>query len=223
MLSSARRRLKHLLRVGSAVKACTAPRTQLSATQHAKLEEELTCLRKTNKAAKAKAIADMELSARPRKQAKLSKFTKNKDVIDMDYTRMLVTAACKSGFMESQFLAAFFFKYFNYEVPKRTTEMGPLLDAQYKDTKKKVLAVYKFDDADSLCTISMDGWVSPTGEHIRNYVSSPPHPLQAQFHQGAHETMGMDALRRALRGLCSKPRVPQRQHLRKSPNSRKNL
>ena len=175
-LNSTRRRLEHLLRVGTAVKACSAPRTKLSAIQHAKLEEELAALdhsasrRKTNKAAKEKAIADMELSARPRKQAKLSKFTKNKDVIDMDYTRMLVTTACKSGFMESAFLAVFFLKYFNYEVPKRTTVMGPLLDALYKDTKKKVLAVCKFDDPDSLCTISMDGWVSPTGEHIRNYM-----------------------------------------------------
>jgi hypothetical protein len=142
----------------------------------AKLQEELVTLdaaaarRKTSRAAKEKAVKEMELSARPRKQQKLSKYTKNKDVVDMHYTRMLVTTAVKTGFMESEFVASFFASYFNYDVPSRKTLMGPLLDALYNDTKEKVLATCKWKDADSLCTITMDAWVSPTGEHIRNYM-----------------------------------------------------
>ena len=45
-----------------------------------------------------------------------------------------------------------------------------MLDALYEDTKKKVLAFCKFNDPDSLVTISMDGWQAPTGKHIRNYM-----------------------------------------------------
>lgn len=48
--------------------------------------------------------------------------------------------------------------------------MGPLLDTLYEDTKKKVHEYIGFFDADQLITMSMDGWQSPTGEHIRNYM-----------------------------------------------------
>ena len=47
------------------------------------------------KAAKQKAVKDVGLSARPCKQQKLSKYTKNKDILDMDYCRMLVTTLYK--------------------------------------------------------------------------------------------------------------------------------
>ena len=48
--------------------------------------------------------------------------------------------------------------------------MGQLLDELYADTQKKVLSYMNFKNPDSFVTITMDGWQSPTGEHIRNYM-----------------------------------------------------
>ena len=116
-LGSVRRRLEHLLKEGTSVKACTANKSKLSAVMQAKLAEELLTLdaaaarRKAEKAAKQKAVKDMELSVRPRKQQKLSKYTKNKDILDMDYCRMLVTTACKTG---HPFVPSFCVTHFNY-------------------------------------------------------------------------------------------------------------
>ena len=198
-LGSVRRRLKHLLKEGTSVKACTANKSKLSNIMQAKLAEELLTLdaaaarRRTQKASKQNSVKDMKLSDRPRKQQTLSKYTKSKDKLDMEYCRMLAVTACNTGllppslspistihsfcsktfthfvasffstdFMESKF-AASFFATLNFDVSSRRTVMVPLLDALYNDTKKKVLAMCKWKDADSLCTITMDAWVSPIG------------------------------------------------------------
>ena len=104
-LGSVHRRLEHLLKEGTSVKACTANKSKLSNVMQAKLAEELltldaaTARRRTQKASKQKAVKDMELSDRPRKQQKLSKYTKSKDKLDMDYCRMLIVTACKTGLL----------------------------------------------------------------------------------------------------------------------------
>ena len=59
---------------------------------------------------------------------------------------------------------------FNYTPPNRKQVMGEILDHLYEDTKRKVLDYVNFKDPDSLITIAMDGWTSPTGQHIRNFM-----------------------------------------------------
>ena len=119
-LGSVRRRLEHLLEEGASVKACTANKSKLSAVMQAKLQEELLTLnaaaarRKTQKATKQKAVKEMELSARPRKQQKLPKYTKNKDIIDMDYCRLVVTTACKTGLLPPSLSPISTITHFNY-------------------------------------------------------------------------------------------------------------
>ena len=88
----------------------------------------------------------------------------------MEYCRMLVVTSCKTGFMDSPFVASFFKSQFGYTPPSRKHLMTTLLDHLYADTKKKVEAKCNFTDTDSLCTLSMDAWESPTHHHIRNYM-----------------------------------------------------
>jgi hypothetical protein len=40
----------------------------------------------------------------------------------------------------------------------------------FKDTQQKAKAACNFKDLDSLCTLTMDAWQSPTNAHIRNYM-----------------------------------------------------
>ena len=83
---------------------------------------------------------------------------------------MLIMSAVKAKFMDSSFTFSFFESTFNYTPPSRKVVMGALLDELYADAQKKAKAYMNFKNPDSFVTITMDGWQSPTGEHIRNYI-----------------------------------------------------
>ena len=169
-----RRKFEHVLclRNGSA-KACSKHADVDLAIRETLLEE----LAKMDKDRRAKSKRKRQIKEAtdgltlPKRQRKLTFASASEtDAIHMEFARMCIMSAVKSGFMESSFTVGFFFNQFNYTPPSRKQIMGPLLDAIYEDTKKKVNKIVNFADPDSFVTISMDGWQSPTGEHIRNYM-----------------------------------------------------
>ena len=171
-----RRKLEHVLKVGTAVKSCTKAQ-EIPEEEMLSLKEDLAVMdadlakKRSRSAAKKSAVASLNLPTRPRKrQASLTFDTQHKDFLDMGYARVMFTTAAKTGFMDSGFVVAFFLDNFHYVPPSRKVIYGPLLDAIYVDTQKKVETICNFKDADSLCTMAMDGWKAPTGAHIRDYM-----------------------------------------------------
>ena len=169
-----RRKFEHILclRNGTA-KACSK-RFEINLAIRESLLEELAKMdqqataKSNNKTKRKEATHALTL---PKRQRKLTFATSDEtDAIHMEFARMCIMNAVKSGFMESCFTMGFLFNNFNYAIPSRKQRMGPLLDAIYEDTKRKVAKIVNFNDADSFVTISMDRWQSPTGEHIRNYM-----------------------------------------------------
>ena len=85
-----------------------------------------------------------------------------KDEINMEYTRMIMTAT-KSNFLDSVFVTEFFGKHFNYMPPCRSVVMGTLLDQLFEDTQKKVKDSINFKDADTFVySTSCEPRTSPT-------------------------------------------------------------
>ena len=177
MSDSNRRKLEHLLKIGTTVKGCPHSTRVLNEEdllelkeEHALMEANLASSRRKREN-KRKAVETLTVPERPRaRQAALSFAIQNKDRLDMEYARMLFMSAAKTGFMDSEYVSKFFGTQFQYTPPSRKVIMGPLLDHLFKDTQQKVEAACNFKDLDSLCTLTMDAWQSPTNAHIRNYM-----------------------------------------------------
>jgi hypothetical protein len=162
--------MEHLLRTGR--NGCTPTFTaeEKIEVQQVLIDLDADVTRKREKVQRSKgAVHDLTMSDRPRKQQRLGFASQGKDALDMKYTRLIVMTNTKTTFMESEFVKDFC-DSFNYSPPSRATVMGPLLDHLYNDTLSKVKAALHLKDPDSLFTICMDGWVAPTGEHVRNYM-----------------------------------------------------
>lgn len=172
---SVRRKLEHLLDVGTTVKACEFSEKELTQAEHQCLVTELEDLdrdlqrRKKRKQATTKAVADITIPKRLR-QGTITFDQRKIDALNLEYARMLIVNCVKTGFMESPFTATFFQREFNFKPPSRKMILGPLLDTLYLDTASKVKEACNFTSADAFCTVSMDGWESPTGAHVRNYM-----------------------------------------------------
>jgi hypothetical protein len=172
--TSARRKLCHILGVASGEcrlcpKQVDVPLEIREALLAGLAElDAMASRKKKRKASRKTATSKLSLPKRQR----LLTFTgkEDKDRIDMMYARMLIMSAVKANFMDSSFTLDFFESTFNYSPPSRKVVMGQLLDELYADTQKKVLSYMNFKNPDSFVTITMDGWQSPTGEHIRNYM-----------------------------------------------------
>lgn len=174
---STRRKLEHTLGVGTSIRGYPNAAGKLSAEEHLSLKEELAHMNtslasaRRKKEGKRKTVDSLVVPVRARsKQDSLNFAIQNKDRLDMEFARMLVMTAVKSGFMGSEYVSAFFSTRFHYQPPLRKVIMGPLLELLYEDTKKKVIEACNFKDLDSPCTFTMDAWKSPTNAHIRNYM-----------------------------------------------------
>jgi hypothetical protein len=170
--------LDHSLRQGTANKKCTFFFMALTKTQTADLTEQLATLdaelarTRLRAAQRQAATAAMTLPERPRPQRGIAaSFARQRqDEIVAGFLRMIVMTACRSGFIESTFMREWFRTTWNFTPPSRSTLMGPRLDELYADTMRKVQAYCNFNDPDSLCTLSMDGWTAPNGMNIRVYM-----------------------------------------------------
>ena len=191
--ASVRRKMEHILQTGTgSAKPCKPTQALEMEAQEvllSALKELDDSVEKKRKFKQQKKAAASGLRC-PKRQRKISFVSKeDKDMLDMKFARMCIMNAVKTGFLESDITREFFEvsvhsitsslpdhnllyeqSEFNYTPPSRQQVMGPLLDQLYEDCKKQVLAYCNFKDPDSMITMSMDGWESPTREHIRNYV-----------------------------------------------------
>ena len=80
-------------------------------------------------------------------------------------------STCRRSFLDSPFTRMFFEKYAKYTPPGHTTVYGTLLNEIYDDTVEKVKHELDLDNPGTLLTLTMDGWVAPQGEKVRNYMA----------------------------------------------------
>ena len=111
--ASTRRKLEHLLAVGGASRPCVHAVKKLDAEQISELRLILKAMNGVQ-ARKRKAQADVKKATAsltlPKRQKKMSSFLgeSEKDKLDLQFARMIIMTAVKSGFMDSPFTTAFF-------------------------------------------------------------------------------------------------------------------
>ena len=177
-----RRRIEHLLKLNTSLKSCTAtnriPTEDIDLLKGYLAAMDAENERRKRKRSRASACIDMitvPTVGAKKKQSKL-KMSKTENQLSDDemhlaYARMIVMATCRSSFMDSIWSKHFFENCFGYARPCRRTVFRDLIPRLYEDTKKKVMKKLNFDDADSLVTLTMDGWVAPNGDKVRNYMA----------------------------------------------------
>ena len=165
----------HLLGIGTTVKSCSAASSKMSVEELKEVAAELKHLDDRLSEVKQKRLltlteAQLPLPKRNRMiQSKLETVTKN-DMLDMEYARLCVMSMCRSTFMDSSWTSNFFSSNFNYEVPSRRKVMRDLIPLLYKNCMKQVKEICGFNKGRTFCTLSTDGWQSPDGQHLRNYM-----------------------------------------------------
>ena len=107
---SARRRMEHILQIGTGIKSCTYSKKRPTENDLLLIENELSEMDQTNsrmktkRDARAAAVEAMPAPKRTRKQAILSFDRQEKDALDMQYARMLVCTATTVSEIILQFL-----------------------------------------------------------------------------------------------------------------------
>ena len=112
------------------------------------------------------------LSTPIKKQSKLNISVQKiqKKEMDVAFAKMAIMSTCRRNFFTSPFTKQFFEHFFNYTPPSYTAVYGSLLDEIYESTRDQVMKKLNLQDPDSLLTLTMDAWVAPQGEKIRNYM-----------------------------------------------------
>ena len=173
-----RRRLEHLLGLGTTIKSCGRNASAISEEEEEELLEYLHFMDNQNekRASKRKkdhdAVGVLAMIPSPMKQTKLNvSCTKmKKREMDLAYAKMIIMSTCRRNFLTSPFTKYFFDHFFNYTPPSYSAVFGSLLQEIYEATQHQVMHKLNLQDADTLLTLTMDAWVAPQGEKIRNYM-----------------------------------------------------
>ena len=174
--SSVRKKMEHLLHIGTGVASCRDSQEKLDEKELETMTSELNEMDnvrdfQTAKRSEEASAADIPLPKRPRSAFKQStlEIVKN-DAKDMEFTRMIVMTCSRSGFVDSLFTKNFFSKCFGYSIPSRRKVFRDLIPVLFQSTQKQVKEICAFDRKSSYCTLATDGWSGPDGQKLRNYT-----------------------------------------------------
>ena len=159
-----RRRLEHLLGLGTSVKGCPRDGDTIDDDEIDELMEYLAVMDDANKKRNLKRKKDtdtvqtLSIVSSPLKQTKLNVSVQKlkRREMDLSYARMVIMSTCRRSYTDSPFTSYFFDTFCKYTPPKHTAVFGSLLDAIYEDTRSKVMHRLNLTDPDSLITLTMD-------------------------------------------------------------------
>ena len=150
---SVRKKMEHLLGLGTGVASCKAAKSELDKSAAKKIMNELKSmdlrLESTKKKRKIEndEVCALVVPERPR-QTMLKGFERT-DKIDLTYARMLVMSGSRKGFMDSPWVKYFFEEMFDYKVPSRRKVMRDLIPLLHDDLKIKISEVCAFPSTTS--------------------------------------------------------------------------
>ena len=171
--ATTRRKLEHLLGRGTTVSGCKSAKSTLDVDTMElikKMLDGLDCRIKCRNQKRTLNLNEAKLPLPKRlRQTKLKTVTEN-DVITMDFARMAVMATCRKSFFNNPWVHNFFVDNFGFKPPSRRTIIRDLVPLIYKETERQVTEICNFSSNSNFCTLATDGWQSPDGQHLRNYM-----------------------------------------------------
>ena len=173
---SVRKRIEHILGIGTGVVSCKFSTTKLDSktidmirSQLNDMDGRLQAMQRKRQIAYEETKLDLPKRIR-KSQTKLTEVIEVKDDMDMEYARMIVMSGSRKGFLECPWVSGFFQRRFDYARPSRRVFMRDLLPMLFKENKKQLKEICRFESSDRYCTITTDGWQAPDGQPLRNYM-----------------------------------------------------